>query len=87
MVTSMEKAVVFLYDGADDEHAPSNHFLAELSDYKDKVLALDKVRNRAIDNILEDYNYGWLVVSAALRKMDFVGGGPNCKTWSSYCLR
>ena len=78
------KDILLLYTGPSDGGALDDVITSQQPDLGPRILAVDILRPRdsGPNDILDDGFYSQLCCAAAGGNLSFVGGGPNCRTWS-----
>ena len=76
--------ILLLYTGPGDGGALDDILIQQQQDLAPRLLAVDILRppERGPNDILDDVFYSTLCCAAAGGQLSFVGGGPNCRTWS-----
>ena len=76
--------ILLLYTGPSDGGALDDILIQQQQDLAPRLLAVDILRppERGPNDILDDVFYSTLCCAAAGGQLSFVGGGPNCRTWS-----
>ena len=79
-----ERAVVLLYSGPQDQHSLEVAIHGEAPGITPSLVPIDTKRDGCTDkhDMLSDEPYFSLCTAAAAGSVIFVGGGPNCRTWS-----
>ena len=78
------KDILLLYTGPCDGGALDEIITKQQQDLGSRILAVDILRplESGPNDILDDVFYSQLCCAAVGGKLSFVGGGPNCRTWS-----
>ena len=74
--------IALLYVGEDDEGALDNVLRQIAPGLKDKIVAIDVLRDENDQDMLLDEPYYSLCTAAAEGKLAGIAGTPNCRTWS-----
>ena len=76
--------ILLLYTGPRDGGALDDIFTQQQQDLGPRLLAVDILRppETGPNDIMDDVFYSTLCCAAAEGQLTFVGGGPNCRTWS-----
>ena len=76
--------ILLLYTGRSDGGALDDILIQQHQDLAPRILAVDILRppEKGPNDILDDEFYSTLCCAAARGQLSFVGGGPNCRTWS-----
>ena len=76
--------ILLLYTGPRDGGALDDILTQQQQDLGPRLLAVDILRppETGPNDIMDDVFYSTLCCAAAEGQLTFVGGGPNCRTWS-----
>ena len=74
--------ILLLYTGPRDGGALDDIITQQRQDLGPRLPAVDILRPPEPNDILDDVFYSTLCCAAVGGKLSFVGGGPNCRTWS-----
>ena len=78
------KDILLLYCGPDGEDSLSSHLVGLHPHLAERIIPIDikRTQSSTSQDMLEDGLFSSLCVKAIRGGLTFVGGGPNCRTWS-----
>jgi hypothetical protein len=79
-----ERAIILVYSGQQDQHSLEVEIHAEAPGLTPSIVPIDTKRDGCSDkhNMIAGEPYFSLCTAASKGHIIFVGGGPNCRTWS-----